>query len=1123
MRKRLNIKLVSLLLCAILCTGLLSGCTELASQFYPGGQANTPDKPGGLYISEVVTSNSSSLVDGLLGSPDWVELYNGSDEAIDLAGYGLTKSKKDPFSYTFPSVTIEPHSYLIVFCCDKAPGTEEDQICTGFNLSKTGVTLLLSNASGSVLQELEVPELLRDVSYALDGTGVYRFFSSPTPGTENGGRSAATLSELSSTGTDGLRINEVLPVAETFSIDGQAPCGWVELYNGGSAPVALSEVYLSEDLANPSKANLPGVTLAPGEYLVLPFGDSAADNALPFKIGQGEHMLLLTDRFGSRIHQIEWDVDIFADISVGLDGNGQSVYFSTPTPGSKNDASPLKNTDFTMSEGVPPVWINEVLRKNTFSILDQDGDRSAWLELYNSTDQPLSLQGYALSDDETDPFKWMLPNVEIAPHGYVLVFLSGKDSTEGELHTSFRLGKNEPLLLLSDQNSRLIQKVPIDSESKDNISFGLSDTGEWLYFAQPTPLAANTTQGFVSIAATGDAALFGLRINEVVAVSAAKSGKPDWVELANTTGSPIDLSGYYLTDSKTDLKKWALSGTVEAGGYLVVQSALSGEEKTELSLSVSGETLYLLSPEGMVVDSFATGSLRAGISSGLDNDGTGRPASRLFFSNPTPGRANDSSSVLSGYCAQPIFSREGGYVESSFALSITTATEGASIYYTLDGSTPTERSALYTGPIEISGIRTVRAIASAPGKLVSEESVATYLLGVAHDLPIVCLSMTQSDLDYVFASTERRDIRERAGYVEYYEAGGKLGVSFPAGFRIAGNGTRLYAQRSINLYLRGGYGRSSVVYPFFEDYEIKEFKSLSLRNMGQDVSLSRIRDAYFSMAVKGMNLDYMESKFAVVYLNGKYWGLYEFKENQNEDYLASRHGVDRDVISMARSNTYVYNGTGNAGIKNLFALAKGDLANDEKFAAFCEKADSDYFMDYLIAQCFFANSDAYNQKYAGSTDGSLKWRPVFYDLDWAFMGANPKRSIMHSFFSAGGIEVGDVREDGTRWKIDTSLFYGFYKNEAWRKQFVSRYAEVLNTILTTDKLLTRFDAMVDSVRSEMPATIARWGKPSSMSSWEKEIAGLRSCLEQRRPHAIAELKSFFHLSSEEIAQLFPDG
>lgn len=74
----------------------------------------------------------------------------------------------------------------------------------------------------------------------------------------------------------------------------------------------------------------------------------------------------------------------------------------------------------------------------------------------------------------------------------------------------------------------------------------------------------------------------GLRINEVVAVSAAKSRKPDWVELANTTGSPIDLSGYYLTDSKTDLKKWALSGTVESGGYLVVQSALSrgGKNRT---------------------------------------------------------------------------------------------------------------------------------------------------------------------------------------------------------------------------------------------------------------------------------------------------------------------------------------------------------------------------------------------------------------------------------------------------------------------------------------------------------------------------------------------------------------
>lgn len=78
MRKRLNIKLVSLLLCAILCTGLLSGCTELASQFYPGRpgeyarQARRALHLGGCDLQLLLPGGRA------FGSPDWVELYNGA-------------------------------------------------------------------------------------------------------------------------------------------------------------------------------------------------------------------------------------------------------------------------------------------------------------------------------------------------------------------------------------------------------------------------------------------------------------------------------------------------------------------------------------------------------------------------------------------------------------------------------------------------------------------------------------------------------------------------------------------------------------------------------------------------------------------------------------------------------------------------------------------------------------------------------------------------------------------------------------------------------------------------------------------------------------------------------------
>ena len=230
--------------------------------------------------------------------------------------------------------------------------------------------------------------------------------------------------------------------------------------------------------------------------------------------------------------------------------------------------------------------------------------------------------------------------------------------------------------------------------------------------------------------------------------------------------------------------------------------------------------------------------------------------------------------------ATPFFSVAGGYQTAPVSLEMSTTTPNAEIHYTQDGSTPTASSTLYSGPVTISGSQTVRAIAIASGMLESDEMVATYLFEEKHSLPVICLSMTESDFNYVCDSTKRSEKRERAGYVEYYEADGTLGVRFPAGFRIAGAGTRTHRQKSINLYLRGGYGLSSVTYPFFDDYDIKTFKSLSLRNMGQDYVLSCMRDAYFHTVTDGLNILNMQTKFAAVYVNGEYWGLYEFKENQ---------------------------------------------------------------------------------------------------------------------------------------------------------------------------------------------------------------------------------------------------
>ena len=1088
----------AILACGLVILLISAGCSTTAS-----GQG------GGVVISEVVSSNSNSLIDPELGTPDWIELCNTSKSPVNLLDYSLIESRNNKF--VLPEITIKPGEYILLYCCTPTEGVEYDNLCTGFKLAKSGSSLTLSSSHG-IIQKLQVPGLETDISYGLGSNGDYGYFPLPTPGEANAAEPFDELSELESDSTALLRINEVMPENPSES----DPYAWVEILNAGETAVELSDYYITENMSDPTKARLPEKLLGAGEYAVIRFTGNAGADETAFKISSRETSLAVSNNFGIVVDTFSWDVNILPGVSAGPNGDGDPVYFPAPTPGASNGTNFVESVD--LAEGISDVRINEILLNNTFSIIDADGERSAWVELYNASRTAVSLSGYALSDSDGNLWKWSLPDMEIGPDSYAIVHLSGKDRiSDSELHANFSVNNAEGTLFLTDLYHGIVQTVPLPSERKDNISYGFSAGGQWLFFPQPTPEAKNDTKGFEQIASI-DTLPPGLKINEVVSVTTAKSGDPDWVELYNETSENINLFGYYLSDTSNYLNKWPLGDTdIKANGYAVIDEYQTEGGSANFSISMSGETLYLTNSDGNVVDEFNTGVMRTGLSAGLSADG-----GRVLYNSPTPGKQNEGD-TLNGYCAAPVFSEGGGYRTDSFSLMMSTATPGGEIYYTLDGSTPTGKSSKYTGPITVSSTETVRAVTIAPGMLNSDESVATYLFEDKHSLPVVCLSITKSDLNYVFRSQNRDDRRERAGYVEYYEADGTLGVRFPAGFQISGAGTRGYSQKSINLYLRGGFGRSSVTYPFFDGYDITTFESLSLRNMGQDNSSTRIRDAYFHMVVNGMNIDNMQSKFAVVYINGEYYGLYEFKENQNEDYLASKYDIDPDTVVMIRGNTNPVDKGTSKDIRNLYALAKNNTANADIFAQYTERADSDYFMDYLIAQTYFCNSDMYNQKYAHTTDNIVKWRPVFYDLDWAFMSTSPKRSVLGSFFNSEGVPHGEVKSDGTREITDTALYYAFYKNKEWRDAFVKRYAEVLNTILTTENMLETFDAMVDSIKDEMPRTISRWHYPSSMSRWEKEISSLRKCIAGRRSYAISSLKSFFKLSDSEMEELFPNG
>ncbi len=1080
---------------------LLTGCDSIAVS------GSAPD----IYINEVVSSNSFSLVEDVLGSPDWIELHNPAAVAVELEGYGLTDNLKDPHKWTFPAVSIPAEGYITVYAA-KYEG-DKDLLCTGFGLSKSGELLYLVDPYYNVIQQLEVPELVSDVSYARASDGSYGYCSAPTPNAENTSdiflSSADSLSVMSS--DNALAITEVMPenISTLQSADGSYH-SWAEIKNISSENVMLSDYYLSDSIADPSKWRFPSTSIEPGQYVIIYLsGEDSTDNGemhASFRLGNTDSALALSNGAGSVISMINWTNPVYPGVSVV----GPDTYTTFPTPAEDNSTIVFDTLSLVPMEQGSPVRINELLKFNEYSIRDFYGDRSPWVELYNSSGNAISLSNYCLTDDPDNPFKWHFPEVSIEPGEYKVVFLSGNETTDGELHTPFSLSRTENQLMLMDTASMTYDMIDLDPAIGDNVSCGLGSDGQYYFYASPTPGSANTTHPFSTAAEASIIELSSVYISEVAAVKASKSDDNDWIELHNSSGDSINLEGWHLTNDSNDMDKFTFpSFKISSGEYATISASTSSTSgvSAPFNISASGDTLILTDEDGNIKDIFETGALRYGITSGR----IAGNSQRLFFSSPTKGAENNSAAYNS-FVSAPVFSDNTLYHQGSFQLALSSLTPGARIYYTTDGSKPTTDSTLYTGPMTISKNTPVKAIAVADGMLPSDTSAATFLFEEPHTLPVVCLSIDSVSFDEVYSVTDRWEKVEREGYCEYYEADGLLGTQFPCGLRVNGASTLTMKQKSLSIFLRGGYGQSSTNYQFFPGNDVTEYTSIAVRNSGQDASKARLRDSFFSKCVAGLNLDYIHTRPVIVYINGQYWGIYDLNENQNEDYLATHFGVDPDTVNIIRRNE-----TPLAGNRTDFYRVRKygleeDTSIDSKYQEFCQWVDVDYFMDYLIAQSYFSNGDMFNQKYWRTEDYSIKWRPIYYDLDLALSASSPTRNILPNYFNPEGIPS----QDGSLTNMD--LYVGLRKNSGWCQAFGERYVYVALNYFNPERVTGILDEIVSLMEPEMARHIKRWDTPSSISEWKSNVKDLRECLEQRQSYALTYLQREFGFSDAQMEE-----
>ena len=247
----------------------------------------------------------------------------------------------------------------------------------------------------------------------------------------------------------------------------------------------------------------PDMTMAPGERVLVFCDGTNADDPLKtlhakMKLSSYGDSVFLFDAGGVAIDQVLVPT-LNTDESYLLNEDGtweRSVKYS---PGYENtvEGHDAFIANFSVIPGV--LMINEIMAAPRTGIRDEDGDLSDWVELYNASDNPIALSGFALSDDDTRPVKWTFPaGAVIAPHSCYLVFCSGKDKLESTTmypHTNFSISAEREVIVLSTVTGQLVDRVTVEGLGKD-MTYGRDPvTLEWKVFTLGTPGVVNDAEG----------------------------------------------------------------------------------------------------------------------------------------------------------------------------------------------------------------------------------------------------------------------------------------------------------------------------------------------------------------------------------------------------------------------------------------------------------------------------------------------------------------------------------------------------------------------------------------------------------------------------------------------------
>jgi hypothetical protein len=566
---------------------------------------------GGVYAADQIVINEI-MYNNPGDDVEFIELVNVSGTTIDLTGWKLLDDA-DSHTPCLLSGTLAPDAYLVV-AGDKTrfaaiyPDVKNvnqndfDPNGAGWALGNGGDTVRLF--SGSALRD--------SVSYKDSGDW-------PSRPDGNG----PSLELLNPTLDNSLAITW-----DPSLVDGGTPGKKNSVYTTNIKPVCKNG---NRDIPFPKSSESVKVTVVAFDL------EGLAKVELMVNSGAGYQVVPMYDN-GTNGDEVAGD-SLWTGTISAKSGGALVKYYAVATDNiGQTDIwpnnAPTDYHAYTVDYTPPNLKITELMAVNQKTIMDEAGEYDDWFEIHNAGTTTVNMEGMYVSDLFNSPKMFTLPNVNLAPGAYVLLW-ADNDTDQGPLHTNFQLsseGESIALFETIDHGNAMIHGWKFGRMSPDvSMGYKTPDATAPDYLATPTPRSDNSTSGYFSAVC----------INEFETTSAF-GGPDDWIEIYNRGNAPYTLSGCFLSDNRADNTKWQFpqDTILQPGHFLVIWEDVLG-----FNLSTGGsDVIMFTAPDSTTgLDFYDFGPQQPDWSEGRATDGGS--VWRRFKPN-TRGESNTSGAAV---------------------------------------------------------------------------------------------------------------------------------------------------------------------------------------------------------------------------------------------------------------------------------------------------------------------------------------------------------------------------------------------------------------------------------------------------------------------------------------------